>query len=190
MRIAIIGTGNVGAALARTLSSAGHDLVVTSTSPDEAQALASEVGGKSASSNSEAVQAAEVIILAVPYGAVEPIIEEVGDALDGKVLIDVTNRMGGDNPGTVVDGTSNAEQIQARAPEARVVKGLQHRSRRASGRPRGQRDRDWTGMSRPPTAPRRRPSSRSCDPPGCAPSTPAHWRLRGYSRRWGLSTST
>lgn len=52
---------------------------------------------------------------------VESILAEIGPALDGKTVVDVTNRMG-DEPGKVVDGTSNAEQIQSRLPAARVVK--------------------------------------------------------------------
>jgi predicted dinucleotide-binding enzyme len=45
MEVAILGKGNVCGALARTLSSAGHDVIVTSTSPSEAEALAKNVGG-------------------------------------------------------------------------------------------------------------------------------------------------
>jgi predicted dinucleotide-binding enzyme len=51
VEVAIVGTGNVGSALARTLSSAGHDVIVTSTTPGEAEALAKEVGGQSLGSN-------------------------------------------------------------------------------------------------------------------------------------------
>jgi F420-dependent NADP oxidoreductase-like protein len=59
MEVAIVGTGNVGGALARTLSSAGHDVIVTSTSAGEAEALAKEVGGRSLESNVDAIRAAE-----------------------------------------------------------------------------------------------------------------------------------
>jgi len=45
--VAILGTGSVGSALARTLSSAGHDVTLTSTTQSEAEALAKEVGGHS-----------------------------------------------------------------------------------------------------------------------------------------------
>jgi predicted dinucleotide-binding enzyme len=61
-------------------------------------------------------------MLAVPFSAVNDILAEVGDTLDGKVVIDVTNRLNPDDPGAVLDGSSNAEQIQARAGGARVVK--------------------------------------------------------------------
>ena len=59
MEIAIIGTGNVGGALARTFSAAGHDVIVTSRSPKEAEALAKEIGGRSLRSNVDAIRAAK-----------------------------------------------------------------------------------------------------------------------------------
>jgi 8-hydroxy-5-deazaflavin:NADPH oxidoreductase len=121
MDVAIIGTGNVGGALARALSAAGHKVTVTSTSPDKAAALASEIGGRAAGSSAEAAADGEAVVLAVYFDAVPAILDEIADRLDGKILVDVTNRMN-DNPGLTADGSSNAEQIQARVPNARVVK--------------------------------------------------------------------
>lgn len=122
VEVAIVGTGNVGAALARSLSSAGHDVIVTSTTTREAEALAKEIGGQSMRSNLDAVRAAGIVILAVPYEAIPSILDEAGEALDDKILVDVTNRFRGEEPGAVVDGSSNAEQVAAMAPSARVVK--------------------------------------------------------------------
>jgi NADPH-dependent F420 reductase len=121
MDVAIIGTGNVGGALARSLSRAGHAVTISSTSPDEARAIAEEIGGTAAPSNREAVRAAEVVIPAVYFDSLAEILDEAGDVLEGTVLVDVTNRMG-ETPGAAVDGTSNAETIQARVPRALVVK--------------------------------------------------------------------
>jgi 8-hydroxy-5-deazaflavin:NADPH oxidoreductase len=122
VEVAIVGTGNVGSALARTLSSAGHDVIVTATTLSEAEALAKEVGGQSLESNVEAIRAARIVILAVPYEAIASIVDEAGDDLDDKIVVDVTNRFGGEEPGAVIDGSSNAEQIASMAPGARVVK--------------------------------------------------------------------
>ena len=73
-------------------------------------------------SDVDAIRAAEVVIPAVPYGATASIVDEAGEALDDKILVDVTNRFGDEEPGAVVDGSSNAEQIAWMAPDGRVVK--------------------------------------------------------------------
>lgn len=118
MKIAIIGAGNVGRALARASARAGHFVAVSSRDPRDAARLAADVGATGAGSNEEAVESAEAIILAVPYDAVEGILSELGAALDGRVVIDVTNRFEAGQLG----GSSNAEEIQRMAGGARVVK--------------------------------------------------------------------
>lgn len=122
MDIAIIGAGSVGAALASSFSRAGHSVSVTSSQTENAEQVASEIGGRAVKTNEQAAQAAEVVVLAVPFAAVASILDDFGDAVDGKILIDVTNRISPDDPASVIDGTSNAEQIQAAAPDSRVVK--------------------------------------------------------------------
>ena len=118
MHIAIIGAGNVGRALATSGTRAGHTVTLTAATPGKAEQVARETGARAASSNGAAVQNADVIILAVPFDAVEGIIEETGATLAGKVLIDVTNRFAPDQ----LDGPSNAELIERMAPNAGVVK--------------------------------------------------------------------
>jgi predicted dinucleotide-binding enzyme len=62
------------------------------------------------------------VVLAVQYPTVDAVLAEASHALDGKLLIDTINRVDPSDPGSVLDGTSAAEHIQARAPGARVVK--------------------------------------------------------------------
>jgi NADPH-dependent F420 reductase len=121
MDVAIIGAGNVGSGLTTALTAAGHTVTVTSTTPEEVEKLANDVGAKAARSNVDAVANGDVVILAVYYPSVAGILEELGDALDGKILIDVSNRTN-EIPGLAVDGGSNAEEIQTAVPKARVVK--------------------------------------------------------------------
>jgi NADPH-dependent F420 reductase len=122
MQVAIIGSGNVGKALAGSFTRAGHDVTLTASNPDHAREAAAQSGGRAAESNREAAAAAELVVLAVHYPLVDAVVAELGDALAGKVVVDVTNRVDPADPGSTMDGTSAAEQIQARAPEARVVK--------------------------------------------------------------------
>jgi predicted dinucleotide-binding enzyme len=120
MKIGIIGAGNVGGALTRASVRAGHSVAISAAIEAEAESVASEVGEgvTAATSNSEAVAGAEIVILAVPYDAVSAIISELGSELDGKVVVDVTNRFAPEQ----LDGPSNAELIQEMAPNALVLK--------------------------------------------------------------------
>jgi NADPH-dependent F420 reductase len=93
MDIAIIGTGNVGGALARACVTAGHAVVLASRHAEHAQKVASEVGARAAGTAAEAVQGAELVVLAVPSTATAPLVEELGERLTGKIVIDPTNPM-------------------------------------------------------------------------------------------------
>ncbi len=126
MNIAIIGAGNVGGALAGSSVRAGHKVTLSAKDPAHADAKAKETGARAMHSVSDAVKAADVVILAVPYAAVDAVLDELGDALAGKVLIDVTNRMKRESMGESVDGTSAAEQIQKKAPKAKVAKAFNY----------------------------------------------------------------
>ncbi|MDQ3930318.1 MAG: NADPH-dependent F420 reductase [Chloroflexota bacterium] len=120
MKIGIIGAGNVGQALATGSVGAGHTVTISSSTVEEAESAASQVGSGAsvAPSNREAAADAEIVILAVPFDAVNGIIKELGPVLDGKILVDVTNRFAPDQLGA----PSNAELIAEMTPNARVVK--------------------------------------------------------------------
>lgn len=122
MDIAIIGAGNVGKAITSSATRAGHTVTLSSSSGDSAIAAAQQFGARAAASNREAVDGADVVILAVPFPAVEQVLGEVGDQLTGKVVVDTTNPLKPDFPGPAFDDTSGAEVIQGKAPGARVVK--------------------------------------------------------------------
>jgi NADPH-dependent F420 reductase len=123
MKIAIIGTGNMGAGLAAALAGAKHEVVIGSRELGKAIALAEKVGhGAVGAGIPAAVKQAEVVILAVHYGAVGEALKEAGD-VTGKVLVDISNPITADFKGLVVGHTSSAaEEIQAQVPHAKVVK--------------------------------------------------------------------
>src|SRR5712691_7877003 len=112
MNIAIIGSGNVGKAIAVSSVRAGNSVTISSKSPDKAAAVAKEAGAKSAPTPGDAVKDAEIVILAVPATAVDEVVGGLGSALDGKVVVDVTNRFNPQDLGKVLDGSSMAEHIQ------------------------------------------------------------------------------
>lgn len=119
MDIAIIGAGNVGTALAGAFAGAGHHVTISATHPEHAAQAAKATGTGSVETNQEAIAAGDVVILAIPGTAFDAIVGEVGDELAGKVVVDVSNRPTPDPAGA---GTSIAEELQARIPEATVVK--------------------------------------------------------------------
>jgi predicted dinucleotide-binding enzyme len=104
-KVAIIGQGHVGSALQRGLSRAGYD--VRTATREDAQQIASW---------------GEVIILAVPWRFGDEAIVELGTAIDDKPLIDVTNALTSDIHLALDRHTSAAEELQRKAPRARVVK--------------------------------------------------------------------
>jgi 8-hydroxy-5-deazaflavin:NADPH oxidoreductase len=126
VNIAIIGAGNVGGALAGSSVRAGHKVTLSAKDPTHASAKAKETGARAVDRAADAVKAADVVILAVPYAAVDSLLDELGDVLAGKVLIDVTNRLKMDAMAESVDGTSAAEHIQKRAPKAKVAKAFNY----------------------------------------------------------------
>ncbi len=122
MNIAIIGAGNVGKALTGSALRTGHNVTVSSAGGASARALAQETGARAAASGREAVEGAELVVLAVPYTAIPDVLDKIGSALDGKIVVDATNPIKRDGSGLATEGTSGAEEIQARIPGARVVK--------------------------------------------------------------------
>lgn len=123
MTIAIIGTGNMGAGLARLFATSGHRVAIGARQADKAAALAAEIGaGAEGGSVAAAVKGAEIVVLAVPYGAAAEVLREAGD-LSGKILVDITNPLKADFSGlTLGYSTSAAEEIKALAGGAVVVK--------------------------------------------------------------------
>ena len=123
--IAIIGTGDVAHALGVEFAAQGHTIVYGSRKPDRGSVrklVEATRHGATATTPPEAVIGADIVVLAVPGMLVEEITLSLGD-LSGKIIIDPTNPLERSLL-TFRHGveTSNAEIIQAVAPDADVVK--------------------------------------------------------------------
>jgi NADPH-dependent F420 reductase len=123
--IAVLGTGRVGAALGPRLAALGHPLIYGTRDPSRAElaALAARSGPRArAATQAEAVAAAGIVVIALPWSATESTLRELD--LTGKLVIDPTNalRLGRDGLMEPAVDTSAAERIQALAPRARIVK--------------------------------------------------------------------
>ena len=123
MKVAIIGTGNIGKALGGTLTRAGHDVTLAAQDPEKTRAVAADVGASAAAEPREAARDADVVILAVPYRALEDVAKEIGPSADGTVVIDVTNPLTPDYSDLeTAGGPSAAERLAKALPKAKVVK--------------------------------------------------------------------
>lgn len=123
MSVAIIGTGNMAKGFARLLAARDAEFAIGARDPAKAASLAAAVGGKAQGGGIEAaVHLADIIILAVPFGAVGDIVKSAG-GLDGKIVVDITNPITPDYMSLTIGHTTSAgEEIQKLAPGARVVK--------------------------------------------------------------------
>jgi predicted dinucleotide-binding enzyme len=106
-RIGIIGDGNIGSALRRGLQHAGHEVRAV---------------GRDESGIQETASWCEIVILAVPFGAINNVVKIAGKALTGKVVVDATNVLDANMNLVVGFSTSGAEDLQKKLPRSRVVK--------------------------------------------------------------------
>ncbi|HEX7490772.1 MAG TPA: NADPH-dependent F420 reductase [Candidatus Limnocylindrales bacterium] len=123
MNVAIIGAGNVGRALATSFTRAGHTVTIASHDPEHAAAAATATGAGFAKTNAEAAKAGEIVVLAIPFTSAEDVAAEIRDAVAGKTVVDVTNRMSfGPSGPTIDNGDSNSDRLAVLLPNARIVK--------------------------------------------------------------------
>ena len=127
MRIAIIGTGNVGSAIARGLKGKGHQVTLGVRNPTAPESVAlAEQTRSSRAIPFEAAANADMIILALPWAAAEDAVKSLGN-LSGKIVIDCMNPLGMTNGAlglTIGHMTSGGELVQGWLPKAKVIKTL------------------------------------------------------------------
>ena len=125
MKIAVIGSGNVGGTLGTRWAGGGHTVTFSSRHPDspEIRQLVARAGGNArAASVAEAAAASDVVLIATPWRATRQGIESAG-SLTGKILIDATNPLSAGLDGLELGNTSSGgEQVASWAPGAKVVK--------------------------------------------------------------------
>jgi 8-hydroxy-5-deazaflavin:NADPH oxidoreductase len=126
VRIAIIGAGHVGTAVARAAIETGNDVTLTGADSAKARRVAAQIGATAAEHNAEAVEEADIAVLAVPFTAVDSVAQEIRDAAAGKIVIDATNPIEASRPtdrsGLEIGELSAAEELQQLLPDTAVVK--------------------------------------------------------------------
>ena len=126
--VAIIGTGNIGSTLAADFAAGGQDFLLAGRDLDAARKIASDLDGHAeAASVDEAVERADVLVLAVWFDVFKQLIAQYGQRLAGKVIIDPTNAVGPDDAGgyrkVIGEQESSGQILAGRLPAgARLVK--------------------------------------------------------------------
>jgi len=122
--ISIIGSGNMATAIGTRAAKHGHTIEVMSRDTAKAQALAGKIGNGATAGAFGATPLGDIVIVAVPYTNAVSVVANYGDALAGKVIIDISNTFNADATGLVTpDGISGAQEIAKAAPaSAHVVK--------------------------------------------------------------------
>lgn len=125
MDVTIIGAGNMGRGIGTRLVAGGNKVKILDHDPAEARKLAEELEGSADGGSAGDPLSGEVVVLAVWYDPARSVIDEYGDQLDGKVVVDITNPIDVDSfDGLVTPADSSAaEELAKRAPAgAKLVK--------------------------------------------------------------------
>lgn len=122
--LTIIGAGNMTRGIATRALAAGHTVQILARDTEAAAALAGELSGDVTTGPVDAPIAGDVVVLALPYDAALEVAGRLGQALAGKVVVDITNPVDFATFDSLVvpAGSSAAEEIAKAAPEAKVVK--------------------------------------------------------------------
>jgi predicted dinucleotide-binding enzyme len=91
MKIGVIGSGNIGGTVGELFAKAGHQVLYSDRDEANAKAQAARVAGTRAGTVPEAIAFADVLLVAIPFGAWPSFAKQYGAALKGKIVIDPTN---------------------------------------------------------------------------------------------------
>ena len=122
--ISIIGTGNMARTIGTLAVAGGNAVEVMGRDQSKAADLAKALGGSATTGEWGAVPAGDIVIVAVLYASVVPVVAQYGDALAGKVIVDISNPFNSAADGLAhPEGTSIAQEAAKAAPaSASVVK--------------------------------------------------------------------
>jgi predicted dinucleotide-binding enzyme len=137
--VSIIGSGNMASAIGALALKGGNAVEIVGRDAAKAAALARALGDGATAGTWGAAPGGDIVILAVLFDSAVPVVSQYGDALDGKIIVDITNPFNPSATGLAIpDDTSIAQMVAKAAPaSARVVKAFNtiFRDVLAAGRP-------------------------------------------------------
>ena len=126
MSTAIIGSGGLGSVIARRLASGGETLRLSSADTESARTLAAAIGrtAVAAVDNRDALQGADAVVLALRFGVLKGVIEEIAESLTDKLVVVPSNPVGLDEQGNVTrllpEGQSSGKVVAGWLPQGRA----------------------------------------------------------------------
>ncbi|OSZ77912.1 NADP oxidoreductase [Chitinophagaceae bacterium IBVUCB2] len=129
--IAVIGaTGNIGSAISKNLSKGNYRLLLKGSKQDELETLVKEIKTSNSAADVEAAVCpaeagweADIIILAVPFGAEKEVAKKIKEVANQKIVISISNPLNETYNGLVTaPDTSAAEELQKLLPNSKVIK--------------------------------------------------------------------
>jgi NADPH-dependent F420 reductase len=127
VKVTIIGAGSMGRGIGTRVVAGGNEVELIDHDPEDARALADELNAHGEGMANVAETSAitgDIVVLALPYAAVDEALGDFGEQLAGKIVVDITNPVdpsAGDRLATPAENSA-AEEIAKSLPEARVVK--------------------------------------------------------------------
>jgi NADPH-dependent F420 reductase len=129
MNVTIIGPGNMGRAIGTRAAAAGHSVTFVGDKPETTEQAAQDVkasaksGAQVSTANLKDVSLGDIVVLALWYGTNKQVAKQLGNKLNGKVVVDIANPLNStyDNLATAPD-SSSAEEVADVVPGAKVVK--------------------------------------------------------------------
>lgn len=120
--ISIIGAGNMANAIGTLALEGGNAVEIISRDPAKAQALAGSLGGGATTGTWGSAPTGDIVILAVLFASAVPVVSEFGEALAGKIVVDITNPFNADATGLAIPhDTSVAQMVAEVAPASTHV---------------------------------------------------------------------
>lgn len=124
-KVAVIGIGNIGKAIATNLTKGNHPVIVSSRDIEKARRFAADLGElATAQDTAEAIQAADIIIPAIYFDAIKEFLGEYASELKGKIIVDVSNPIAPDGNGgfkkIIGQDSSAGEKLLALSPKDSV----------------------------------------------------------------------
>src|ERR1700712_441575 len=121
-KITIIGTGNMASTIGTLAVAGGNTVEVIGRDQSKAAELAKTLGGSTTTGEFGAVPAGDIVIVALGYANVVPVVTQYGNALADKVIVDICNPVNSAADGLATpDGTSSAQQVAGAAPASATV---------------------------------------------------------------------